>query len=76
MDVSDPAVHGKARRGRPRTAEPTGTITVRLPVREIEEIGRRAEKAGLSPMEYARQELRRRLAHRPGQATRKRLQRA
>lgn len=63
------------RGGRPK-GEETATLTVRMSVAMLNELKRRADVAGLPPSKFAERELMRRLAKRPGEATRRRMRRA
>ena len=63
----------KRRPGRPSQGRDLVPMTIKLPRREHDKLLALASNAGLTPHAYAQRELERRLAHRPGQATRRRL---
>lgn len=61
--------------GRPATGRTTRTVTVRLSLADHAEVLRRAEKMGFPVTRWLTFLIQREIAHRPGEATRKRVRR-
>jgi len=72
MELPEVTTRTQQGRGRPKTGRTTVLVSVRLRLVQYEKLQQRAEKRGETPAIFVQDMIRKELAHRPGQGTRKR----